>query len=101
MPLDSRKKLAHQSVVEGSSVVVEVMEPATPAPIPITTVLPMPLTFNEERLGGELMMVASLPIRHTVAAPFYLSPLEHSGLVGFLEEPPSKTPQMLMLTGPV
>jgi hypothetical protein len=106
VPLDSRRALAGQGVLEGSSLLVEVlkvtvgaMEPAAAAAV--ATALPVPLTFAEERLGGEPLMVASLPLTHTVAAPFYLTPLEHSRLVGFLEEPPSRTPQMLMLTGPV
>ena len=100
MLLDSRKKLADQSVLEGSSVLVEVMDfSATAALAP--TALPPPLTFTVERLGGELMMVANLPLTHSAPAPFYLTPLEHFGLMRFLEEPPSIAPQMLMLTGPV
>ena len=100
--LDSRKKLADQSVFEGSSVLVEIVEPAAAAAqAPIATALPTPLTFAEERVGGELMMVASLPLTPSVEAPFYLTPLEHYGLMRFLQEPPSIAPQMLMLTGPI
>ncbi len=100
--LDSRKKLADQRVLEGSSVLVEVMEPvAAAAMAPIATALPMPLTFAEESVGGEPMMVASLPLTLSVTAPFYLTPLEHFGLMRFLREPSSIAPRMLMLTGPV
>jgi hypothetical protein len=96
--LVSRRKLAEQSVLEGSCVLVEVMEPAAASS---AAALPAPLTFAEECLGGEPMMVASLPLTHSVAAPFYLTPLQHYGLMRFLREPSSIAPQMLMLTGPV
>jgi hypothetical protein len=46
-------------------------------------------------------MVASLPLTRSAVAPFYLTPLQHHGLVRFLREPASTAPQMLMLTGPV
>ena len=62
---------------------------------------PLPVTFAEESVGGELMMVASLPLTLSMTAPFYLTLLEHYGLMRFLQEPPSIVPQMLMLTGPV
>ena len=94
VPLDSSEKLAGQGVLEGSKVVVEVMKPAP-------TALPTPVTFAEETVGGELMMVASLPHTHHAEAPFYLTPLEHFGLMRFLREPCSTAPQMLMLTGPI
>ena len=102
--LDSCEKLADQGVLEGGKVLVEVIAvpvAAAAAEAPISTALPVPLTFAEESLRGEPMMVASLPLTLSVAAPFYLTPLEHYGLVRFLQEPPSIAPQMLMLTGPV
>ena len=98
--LDSRKKLAHQCVLEGSSVLVEVIGPAAAA-APSAPALASPLTFAEERIGSELIMVASLPLTRSAVAPFYLTPLQHHGLVRFLREPASTAPQMLMLTGPV
>ena len=103
VPLDSRKALAGQGVLEGASVVVEVMALlAAVAKTPvIASELPAPLAFVEERLGGEIMMVASLPLTPSVTAPFYLTPLEHCGLMRFLRESSSIIPQMLMLTGPI
>ena len=97
VPLDSCKKLADQGVKAGSTVLVELIQLTTAAAL---ASLPAPLTFAEQRIGGELMMVARLPLTHSVTAPFYLTPLEHSALVRFLQEPPSTAPRMLMLTGP-
>jgi hypothetical protein len=102
VPLTSFDRLSDQGVEEGSEVLVEVIAPApAPAAAPPAAALPAPLTFAQESVGGELMMVASLPLASSLAAPFYLTPLEHHGLASFLEEPPSIAPQMLMLTGPV
>ena len=97
VPLDSCKKLADQGVKAGSTVLVDFIQLTTSTAL---ASLPAPLTFAEQRIGGELMMVARLPLTHSVTAPFYLTPLEHSALVRFLQEPPSTAPRMLMLTGP-
>lgn len=97
VPLDSCKKLADQGVKAGSTVLVDFIQLTTSTAL---ASLPAPLTFAEQRIGGEPMMVARLPLTHSVTAPFYLTPLEHSALVRFLQEPPSTAPRMLMLTGP-
>ena len=100
--LDSCKKMSDQGMQEGSKVLVEVISPSlTAGNTPVSNALPLPLTFVEDCLGGEPMMVARLPLTSSVTAPFYLTPLEHNELVRFLQEPPSIAPQMLMLTGPV
>ena len=111
VPLDSRKKLADQLVEEGTSVLVEIIAPdvaaagaveaaAMPPPLPP---LPPPLAFAEACLGGEPVMVANLQLSPGVAAPrpFYLTQQEHSDLLRFLSEPPSDTPQILLLVGPI
>ena len=98
--LDSCKKMSDQGIQEGSKVLVEVISPSlTAGNTPVSNALPLPVTFVEDCLGGEPMMVARLPLTSSVTAPFYLTPLEHNELVRFLQEPPSIAPQMLMLTG--
>ena len=106
--LDSRKGLAIQGVREGSSLLVVSVpaaeaEPRALPPLPLISLppLPPPLVFAEQLLGGELLMVAGVPLTQGSEAPFYLTQLEHAGILRFLEGEPSATPQMLMLTGPV
>ena len=98
VPLDCRGALAGQGVREGSSLLVEVLPPPLLAP------LPLPLAFEEERLGGEVMMVANLrgsPGPGGAPLPFYLTPQEHADVTAFLCERHRFTPQMLLLVGPI
>ena len=105
VPLDSRRGLAIQGVREGSCVVIVAAAPAAGAPVAAPTALQPPpsppLVFAEQLLGGEPLMVASVPLAMGSEAPFYLSRREHAGLLRFLGGTPSSIPQMLMLTGPV
>jgi hypothetical protein len=81
-------------------------------------VLPPPLAFKVEVVGGEEMMVATLPDIEgdsdikggAVGAggsggaggdPFFLTRAEHAGLLHFVGERRFRTPQMLMLTGTI
>ena len=63
--------------------------------------LPPPLAFAEQRLGGEHFMVASVEHKEGMEVPFYLTPAEHAEVSRFLSEGPSRTPQMLLLVGPI
>jgi hypothetical protein len=108
VPLDSRRGLAIQGVREGSCVVIVAVPPAAAAaaaaPATAQWALPPPpppLVFAEQLLGGEPVMVASVPLAQGCEAPFYLTRREHAGILRFLAGTPSSIPQMLMLTGPV
>jgi hypothetical protein len=73
--------------------------------------LPPPLAFESAVVGGEEMMVATLPDSGGDAdaeggggaggAPFFLTRAELTGLERFVGERRSDTPQMLMLTGTI
>ena len=68
--------------------------------------LPPPLEFVEEDMGGEAMMVATLPDTDGDPAcgrevPFFLTPLQLDLLHRFVQERRSDTPQMLLLTGTI
>ena len=116
LPLDSRKALAGQGVLEGASVVVEVMVPpvplqAAPAAPPLRAhAMPAPLTFTREDVGGTPMMVAELapPSAQASSCPFFMTLKEHYDLLRFLSIPSapcprsmSILPRMLMLTGTI
>ena len=106
VPLDSRRGLAIQGVREGSCVVIVAVPPAAAAAAPAAAPTarpppPLPLVFAEQLLGGEPVMVASVPLARGCEAPFYLTRREHAGILRFLAGAPSSIPQMLMLTGPV
>ena len=81
-------------VAAGSKVIIEV---------PLLAPLPPPLAFEEERLGGEVMMAADLrdSLGIDPPLPFYLTLQEHSDVMAFLSKRPSPAPQMLLLVGPI
>jgi hypothetical protein len=62
------------------------------------SVLPPPLAFEAEVVGGEEMMVATVNQR-----PFFLTPAELAGLRSFVQDQDESRdmPQMLMLTGTI
>ena len=102
VPLDSCEKLAGQGVLEGSKVVVEALG---------SYVMPVPLTFTREDVGGAPMMVADLAAASAAPVPprpFFMTLKEHRSLLHFLSIPSapcprsmSKLPRMLMLTGTI
>jgi hypothetical protein len=128
--LDSRKKLAEQSIKEGSSVLVEVVElengvrkalddseklaaqgvgersrvVAMEGTKVATAPLPAPLLYSNEVLGGEPIVVAELQGTPEFIAPypFFLTPLQLAEMEEFLRftGPPS-TPKVLMITGTI
>jgi len=65
--------------------------------------LPPPLAFEAQVVGGEEMLVATLPDVGGDAdgAPFFLTRAEHADLLRFVEDRCSEAPQMLMLTGTI
>jgi len=82
--------------------------PARKAPAPVAAsrqglldavALPPPLVFEAEVVGGEEMMVATLPDIGGNAdtgggAPFFLTRAEHAGLMRYVSERRSDTPQI-------
>ena len=67
------------------------------------SLLPPPLAFEAQVVGGEPMLVATLSVGpdDVAAMPFFLTPAEHAGLARFVDEGRSDVPQMLMLTGSI
>ena len=101
--LDSRKMLARQRVREGSSVILEVMAAPVMAPgvaaamaPPVSRVLaaplPPPLALTEEVLGGERIVVASLPdyLGLAVPYPFFLTPAQLAAMLAFVQRAPPR-----------
>jgi hypothetical protein len=64
--------------------------------------LPPPLTFEARDVGGESVMVATLPAPDGERGdPFFLEHAELAQLRRFVGTRPHRTPQMLMLTGTI
>jgi hypothetical protein len=76
---------------------------APPAAAAAAPSLPPPLDFAARDVGGESLMVATLPALNGGARgdPFFLEPAEHAELRRFVGERPQRAPQMLMLTGTI
>ena len=103
VPLDSRKALAGQGVLEGSSVVVEVLALEVPSLVN-SSPLPPPLAFAQEMVCGEPVFVADLQGSPGFSAPypFFLSPTQLAQLMNFLtREPLFDSPSMLMISGTI
>ena len=60
-----------------------------------------PLEFTTQDVGGASMCVAMVPLSERQAVPLFLAPEHHADLLAFIAEPPSATPQLLLVTGTV
>ena len=61
----------------------------------------LPLEFTTQDVGGASLCVAMVPLSECQAAPLFLAPEHYADLLAFIAEPPSATPQLLLVTGTV
>ena len=99
MIVDAVSSLAAASASAGAGSAGRAVMPPWP-------LLPPPVEFVEQDMGGEAVMVTTLPYRGDMALsgpgdPFFLTPPQLGVLRRFVDRPPTKFPQMLLLTGTI
>jgi hypothetical protein len=94
-PLEDRMTLREAGVKHKDSLLVSVeIKPSIPP-------LPAPISFSTIELKSETWLTAEVPLSAGSTAPIFLTSAQHEELLRFIDERPSRRPQLLMPVGTI